>query len=191
MPDDTKPTNGNAVELLPSTGHRELWDPLPDETTRSYEAFCRYRDLGGKRSFTLVAKELNCSLPNVTRWSTRFRWSERAIAFDAYADQKHREQMARERTEMRTRQAQIGAVMQSIGTHALRELQDKIQQKLPLHLSTGEAAQLIAEGSKMERLARGEGTEGKYTQIIVNLGDAPDDPEPNEMSDDTTGETVN
>jgi hypothetical protein len=191
MSDETAPTNGQSGQLTQSTGRHELWDPLPDETTKAYDAFCRYRDLAGKRSFTLVAQSLNCSLPNITRWSGRFRWSERAIAFDAHMDQKHRDELARERLAMRTRQAAAGHAMQTIAAHAIRELQQKIEMKLPLGMSVGEISQLMAEGSKLERAALGEDAENRFTQIVVNLGDADDEPDADGLTlNDATPDSI-
>lgn len=99
--------------------------------------------------------------------------------------------MARSRMEMRTRQAQLGMAMQAVGAHAVREYQAKIAVGTALNLSIGEIAQLMAEGSRMERAARGEDIEvGRYTQIIINVGDAVDEPDANTLSDDTTGESI-
>jgi hypothetical protein len=151
------------------------WEKQIGETDKAFAAFVLFRDEAADRTYQKVADSLQCSHANVRQWAYRWKWRDRVDAFDRDVDEKHREAMARGRTEMRERQARIGASMQIIGTHGLRELQAKIEQKLPLNLSTGEIAQLISEGAKMERAARGEDAEGRYTQINVNLGETADE----------------
>src|ERR1019366_10650123 len=129
---------------------------------------------------------------NVRRWALRFRWPERVMAYDAHLDEQSRMEMARERIEMRKRQAQVGMMMQAVAAHGLRQLQAIAASRNAVVIKPGEIAQLMAEGARMERAARGDDVEGgKYTQIIVNIGDAVDEPDANAdadaLSDDTTG----
>jgi hypothetical protein len=106
-------------------------------------------------------------------------------------DQKHRDELARDRIAMRTRQASAGHAMQTIAAHAIRELQQKIEQKLPLNMTVGEIAQFMAEGSRIERQALGEDAENRFTQIVVNLGDADDDPDSDSITlNDSTGDAI-
>jgi hypothetical protein len=47
----------------------------------------------------------------------------------------------------------------------------------------------MAEGAKLERRTLGEDRDHRFTKIVVNLGDAPDDPDDvTLLGDDTTGE---
>jgi hypothetical protein len=57
--------------------------------------------------------------------------------------------------EMNERQCRMGMLMQSIGAHALAELQKKIEQGLPLNLTASQARDLVDAGRKMERAALG------------------------------------
>jgi len=168
-----------------------LWEKQNGESDKAFAAFVIFRDEAADRTYQKVADKLQCSHANVRQWAYRWKWRDRVDAYDRDMDEKHREAMARGRTEMRERQARIGASMQIIGTHGLRELQAKIEQKLPLNLSTGEIAQLISEGAKMERAARGEDAEGRYTQINVNLGETEDEDAPPALTPDVAnGETL-
>jgi hypothetical protein len=120
---------------------------------------------------------------------------ERVAAFDVEQDRRHREKMARDRTEMDRRHLKIGMLMQSVGAHALAELQQRVEMKLPLNLSADEARGLLEAGAKLERSVHGPERESRYTAIHVILGDAEPivdsaaAPGP-ALCDDTTGEVV-
>jgi len=62
--------------------------------------------------------------------------------------------------------------MQVIAAHALRELQGRIEQHLPLGLSADEARAFMQAGAKLEADAVGPEREAsRYTQIVVNVGE--------------------
>lgn len=60
-----------------------IWDMQPGETSKAYEAFRQYRDLGVTRSLSDVSAMLHKSVTVLGRWSRANRWVERAAAFDA------------------------------------------------------------------------------------------------------------
>jgi hypothetical protein len=152
---------------------------FPPKATRAWQAFVMFRD-SEKRSLTEIAEssQFDCSVSNVSRWCVVHRWRDRAFAFDADRDEKEREQLARDRMAMRRRHLKLALTMQSIAAHGLQELQEKIKQGLPLNMTAGESNALMDAGVKLERVTLGgEGRESRYTKIVVNLGDAPDDPD--------------
>lgn len=60
-----------------------IWQRQQDETDKSYEAFEVYRDLGEERSLKKTTAALGYSSDtNVERWSSRFQWRKRVVAFD-------------------------------------------------------------------------------------------------------------
>jgi hypothetical protein len=66
----------------------------------------------------------------------------------------------------------LGMQMQVIAAHALRELQGRIEQHLPLGLSADEARAFMQAGAKLEADAVGPEREAsRYTQIVVNVGE--------------------
>jgi hypothetical protein len=167
----------------------ELWDKRLDESQKAWHAFCLFRN-SEKRSFKSVADQLNCSPQNVFQWSSRFSWRERAHAWDVEQDRLQREELLRARTRMRARHLRLAVALQGIASFALREWQEKIEQKLPLNLRPDEIALLTKCGVELERSVTGlADVEGRHVQIIVNLGDAPEEPdEMDVLRDDTTGE---
>lgn len=59
----------------------------PRESSATYERFLYYLNLPTKnerRTFTAVAKQFNVTLPTTGEMAGRFRWKERAAAFDAH-----------------------------------------------------------------------------------------------------------
>src|SRR5690349_20291155 len=59
-----------------------LYDRQPGEGTKAHDAFCTYRDMGPDRSLRAVAGVLGKARQLLERWSTRYRWVERALAWD-------------------------------------------------------------------------------------------------------------
>jgi hypothetical protein len=160
-----------------------MWDRFVGESPKAFSAFVRYRDAAEKRSMSAVAAELSCTKQNIGRWSFRWRWEERCTAFDIHQDELHRAEMSRARTDMNKRHLKLGILMQSIGAHALAELQQKVEQKLPLNLSADEARALMSDGAKLERTAHGpEREHGRYCQINVHYSTLIDADEDDERS---------
>ena len=56
------------------------WLRLEGETSRAYDAFCHYRDLGPHRSITQAKRERGQA--NLNRWSSQHGWVDRAAAWD-------------------------------------------------------------------------------------------------------------
>jgi hypothetical protein len=191
--DDDQDIDIESPQDAEDEGPREAWDRMKDESVRAYAAFKMWLN-SEKRSLTYVAQssQFQCSVANLSRWSRLHDWQGRAWAFDARREQEEREQMARDRSAMRKRHLKLAMAMQSIAAHGLAELQGRIEQKLSLNLSADECKNLMAEGAKLERRTLGEDRDRRFTQIIVNLGDAPDDPDEADalLRDDTTGELI-
>lgn len=86
-----------------------LWEVQAGETSKAYEAFRIYRDQGSsrtiKRTTEIMGYTVNARHPNnaasnhLAEWSSKYRWGERARAYDAYLDTMltgERERYARE-----------------------------------------------------------------------------------------------
>lgn len=59
------------------------WDRQDGETSKAYEAFCVYRDLGASRSVQATANELGKSKTVMDRWCSQWSWVKRAQAWDS------------------------------------------------------------------------------------------------------------
>jgi len=136
------------------------WDRQPRETSRAYELFCGYRDLGTERSLRKLKQGTN-GAPNVNRLkrlSTRWNWVERCERYDDYLEQQDRLQQEKERREMRKRHAKIAVLGQNI---VVREMESLIAkgQSGGSQLTPSDVARLMDVTVKVERLARGEPTD--------------------------------
>jgi hypothetical protein len=88
----------------------EIWKQLPGEAAKPYRAFYIYKNLGVERTHAKVAAALypNLRRPDgkmryiyggIAKWSTQYRWKERAAAWDEYCfKEQEREWLDRQRT---------------------------------------------------------------------------------------------
>lgn len=91
---------------------RDPWLPLPSkegkdgatESSINFRAFEQYISLPpGERSLKRVAQDLNKSETLIERWSSKFGWRERALAWDKHAANiaaQARERQVREQAEL-------------------------------------------------------------------------------------------
>ena len=68
---------------MPTNSKSKPYDRQPDETDKSWAAFCIYRDMGRDRTLLKVSKELGHSAGIIVqRWSMKYAWVKRCSAFD-------------------------------------------------------------------------------------------------------------
>ena len=136
------------------------WDRQPRETSRSYELFCVYRNLGPERSLT-KARESAEGIPSVPRLKVlcvRWNWVDRARKYDDYLEHQDRLQQEKERREMRKRHAKIAVLGQNIAVKGLEKLLASVQEDEKA-VAPAVLTRLFDTSVKVERLSRGEPTE--------------------------------
>jgi hypothetical protein len=67
------------------------WERLPGETSKAWEAFSTYRDLGKRRGISKASAVLGKTKRQLEAWSSKFDWVSRAAAFDVYHDRRRLE----------------------------------------------------------------------------------------------------
>jgi hypothetical protein len=79
-------TNCRTAALPPSTenAHVYLWHRLEGESSKAFHAFTLYKDGGSERSLAKVGERLGVSRQALGKWSIRFSWIRRALAWDNY-----------------------------------------------------------------------------------------------------------
>ena len=75
-----------------------VWDYLPGiDTTKSYQAFVCYRDMGIRRTFDKLAIAIDkfneSFIKQIKYWSAKSSWVARASAYDGYLEKMAREQL--------------------------------------------------------------------------------------------------
>lgn len=108
---------------------RDPWDQQPRETSKQYERFLRFRDLGRMRSLTTTNKVLTEIGDELTYGTIRvqshlYRWTERAQAWDRNQDELDRDRITRARREMIDRHQKIAGALTKKALTALRVLRD-------------------------------------------------------------------
>ena len=123
------------------------WEKQQGESSKAYEAFCMYRDLGIGRQYTKTAEALKKNVSLINRWARRYEWKERADAWDKSVMEEGRKQAAIEYKDMIMRQIQIGRMLQ---TKAANTIQSRDLEKASIH----SLIIAIEKGADLERTAR-------------------------------------
>ena len=136
---------------------RESWDKQKGETSKAFEAFSRYRDLGATRSMQSVAqmyaeetgRKATTVLAGLKRWSSKYDWVQRAEDWDVNQDRIYQAENKQKLKAMRERHLTYEAVKQQKGFEKLREIDT-------IDLDAKEALALLDSGIRGERTLHGE-----------------------------------
>ncbi len=102
-----------------------IWERKEGETTKAYAAFCAYRDYGIDRSIQKVVKkyiENSWSMSLLLRWSAKYNWIQRCVAFDSYMDKERQKEYLAQTLEISRRQARGARRIQDIALERLSNL---------------------------------------------------------------------
>ena len=146
------------------------WEQQAGESARAFGAFCVYRELGPRRSLRAAAEKFYgrsaASLERqVDKWSSAFRWVERANAWDQHLDGHVRRAQEEARGEMAERHLREARLLQAKAVERLRSLR-------PEELEPAELLCYLIEAVKLERLTLGE-PETVQRQELTGRGGAP------------------
>lgn len=148
------------------------------ESAEAYQAAKLYFEMAANRSQEAVAQKLSKSRQLLGRWSTKWKWTERAEAYDAYVEEQRERELQRARAEeaqkwidrdkaLRERFFEVGEMIVEKAERMVREFperdiirrEDKDGQTINLTVKTKHSlsglAQLISIGAEMQRLAVG------------------------------------
>ena len=129
------------------------WERQTDETPKPFEAFCTYRDMGTDRSIRAVAAKLDKSETIIGRWSSKYHWVDRVIAWDDEQERIEREIAQKEQAkairEMRKRHADLASAMLIKAAKALKRIPDD-------EVKAGDMTRMVDVASKLERISRGD-----------------------------------
>ena len=150
--------------------HEPAWERQPREPQRAYHMFCRYRELGAQRQLDALVGDY--SLQQLSKWSQRWQWVERAAAWDQYLamlwqrhyhqQQQHQQHLWQQRqaqlreTEweyVRALQRKVDAILSLPVTRQRTTRDGKTVIIEPLNWSVGDVAQLVQLMSDLGRKA--------------------------------------
>lgn len=128
------------------------WERQPEESTKAFEAFQCYRDMGMERNIMAVTRELNKSRTIIGRWSSAHNWVERCAAWDSEQDRILREQQQNEIKKMRRKHA-------SLADRTLKKLAESLEYIDPEEIKPSDFARLLDVATKLERISLGDTTD--------------------------------
>ena len=123
------------------------WERQPGEGEEAYEAFTLYYKAGAKRGIRAVATQIGKSRTTCEKWSARYRWVDRARAYDNAIVQAEFKEAIAGIKQMNKKHADIGQLVLAKGLEILENIKVK-------KVGAVTAAQLISLGAEMERKAR-------------------------------------
>jgi prefoldin subunit 5 len=175
---------------------KQPWQKQPGETPAAYRAFCQYRDLGPNRTALNAFRQAKgrpqaSNLPGVwTAWCSRYRWPERAAAYDAHLERESRQraevETIKRRAEMLRKHQQAGELLRARGVEYFTKQKVEDGRTAIAAVKTGIDVERQAEGLPTwvvelmnadehvlrERIAE---LEQRRRQATVGLPDSPGD----------------
>jgi hypothetical protein len=158
--------DGEAGPIKPVTNlTKPIWEPQPNESFKLFGRFQLFRDLGANRTQRQVAAEVGITEDQISDAAVRWRWRERAEAYDKHLDEIKVKAVEDAARTMAVRQAKLGMILQDKATAALETLDLS-------EASVKDVVQLADTGVKIERLARGEQT-AEAPSVTIQLTSIP------------------
>jgi hypothetical protein len=138
----------------------EIWDRLPTESGKAWEAFQRYRDTRpSERSLVAMAGDSTQRLTALHRWSGMHKWQDRALAFDRHMDAIVVIETKDARVVASEKRIAVSNAILDVAHTQLKSWLDDIERDVPVNLTPSEVAKLVEIGAKVSRLEHGESTE--------------------------------
>jgi hypothetical protein len=101
------------------------WERQPGETSRAYEAFGTYRDLGSARSLARVGQLLGKSTGLMERWSAANSWVDRVAALEARDEMLRREAVEEyfvaQAEDLANREGRIAEILLTVREEAAKQ----------------------------------------------------------------------
>jgi hypothetical protein len=137
------------------------------EATKHREAFDLYWSLGADRSIerlhvALKPRARAPSLRSLYEWSRLFHWQARVARLEGEARREADEARIEDLRQMLERHAKEGLLLQQKGAEWITNVDEE-------HVTADTAIRAIAEGVRIERLARGEATDRQEVRGTVQV----------------------
>ena len=151
-----------ALELLiaeqPDQINREPWEMQINEDPLRFEAFRVWRDCGpGARRTRVVADHVDRTTTTINIWAKENDWAARTAAWDRHCDTVARQAELDAIQDMKKRHVQISMQMQALGVAELSKLLRTAKKNSKKNcLTAADAARLVEQGMRLERLNMGE-----------------------------------
>lgn len=134
-----------------------LWDQQPKESSKAFERFALYRDMGAGRSLRKLAKDLELNPSTLADFSKKHSWQERVSAFDAYIDRASQHNQVVQVKAMKRRQIALALRAQKLAEKGIKRLfRDMDDEQIIRKLTPEGLSRILDAGCRLERLNRDE-----------------------------------
>ena len=157
-----------AVQSSAPANFIDEWESQTGEPKKAWRAFVVFRDLGEERGVYAVRDHAGfpTSYKMLMQWADKYRWMERAAAYDRMIDRRRQRAHIEEVEAMARRQVHIGQTLQSRGLEYVKEeLDDPAKRAKNLNANT--ALRFIDTGVDLER--KGLGMDEKESAGDINV----------------------
>jgi len=155
------------------------WERLPNETTKSYDLFVGFLEMGPRRNLKELAEITKEKVSKIQALSSRWNWKIRATAWDDEQHKRKQDAELAECEEMAKRHIRIAMGLQMTGIQALKQFEspEKISK-----MRTSDVVNLFKLGVDIERMYRVAPNERVQEDKPVVIKFAVDDDEDEDFS---------
>lgn len=132
---------------MPKSSDAKPWERQDGESAKAYQAFCKYLDMGEKRSIRAVAQQLGKSATLMARWSSTWHWPDRVAEYEADLRRQAYKKAQNDAEKMAKRHINIALKMQEKALAALKATK-------PEYIQVRDMITLLREAMKLERDSR-------------------------------------
>lgn len=132
---------------MPKSSDAKPWERQDGESAKAYQAFCKYLDMGEKRSIRAVAQQLGKSATLMARWSSTWHWPDRVGEYEADLRRQAYKKAQNDAEKMAKRHINIALKMQEKALAALNATK-------PEYIQVRDMITLLREATKLERDSR-------------------------------------
>lgn len=132
---------------MPKSSDAKPWERQDGESAKAYQAFCKYLDMGEKRSIRAVAQQLGKSATLMARWSSTWHWPDRVAEYEADLRRLAYKKAQNDAEKMAKRHINIALKMQEKALAALNATK-------PEYIQVRDMITLLREATKLERDSR-------------------------------------
>lgn len=151
---------------------KKPWDRLADESAKLFELFAAYRDMGSERSITKLAAIRGNNEKYFFNVSTKYRWRERAAAYDDWLDKESQKKNLEKCTQLKEASLTAAMKMMQLAMGAMKDMtpNDLSPKEVKEYVRNALAiAECFADPKSNSREIVDEIDQGGDTNVIIYL----------------------
>jgi len=141
-----------------------------NEGPEAWAAFLIYRNLGSNRQYMQVAREVNKTPQQISKWALKHNWKQRVLIYDRENEAAQRRAELEAIEKMRKRHIETALKLQKLGETEIEKLLAHAEKQESLAIDPKLALEYLKQGAEQERLNRGQPRE-----IVATVEETPPD----------------